>query len=91
MSNIKAENDPSGFRFDNEKPESHQARESRCSPIPPQPSTTAFKCEYCQKEFNLKEHLIRHASEAHSVLVGLIKQEEQTRHSNKCEICQIGR
>eukprot|EP01083_Nonionella_stella_P147012 463134_1 len=86
MSIIKAENDPSDVRF--EKSESHHARESHCSQVPPQPSTKAFKCKYCQKEFCLKEHLIRHASEAHSVLVGLIKQEEQTCQSNICEICQ---
>eukprot|EP01083_Nonionella_stella_P128130 388173_1 len=88
MSIVKAENDPSDFRFDSEKSESHHARESYWSPVPPQPSTTAFKCKYCQKGFNLKEHLVRHVSESHIVLVGVIKQEGSTRQSNMCEICQ---
>eukprot|EP01083_Nonionella_stella_P189799 702643_1 len=86
MSLIKAENDPSDFSF--EKSESHHVRESHCSPVPPQPSTKAFTCKYCQKGFNLKEHLVHHASESHSVLVGVIKQEEPTRQSKMCEICQ---
>eukprot|EP01083_Nonionella_stella_P284418 968252_1 len=86
MSIIKAENNPSDFSL--EISELHHARESYCSPILPQAYTKPFKCKYCQNEFCLKEHLIRHANEAHNVLVGVIKQEEPTRQANKCEICQ---
>eukprot|EP01083_Nonionella_stella_P162482 533476_1 len=32
---------------------------------PSQPPTAAFCCEYCGKEFNLKQYLIRHVVEIH--------------------------
>eukprot|EP01083_Nonionella_stella_P075217 204351_1 len=49
-------------------------RDQRCPPSPaiksefahpPQPHTAAFSCEYCGKEFNLKQYLIRHIIEIH--------------------------
>eukprot|EP01083_Nonionella_stella_P162481 533473_1 len=32
---------------------------------PPQPPTAEFRCDYCGKEFNLEQYLIRHVIETH--------------------------
>eukprot|EP01083_Nonionella_stella_P091204 254937_1 len=32
---------------------------------PPQPPTAAFSCEYCDRKFQMKRYLVRHAVESH--------------------------
>eukprot|EP01083_Nonionella_stella_P290952 990063_1 len=42
---------------------------------PPQPPTAAFRCEYCGKEFNIKQYLIRHVVEIHGDTCTPVKSE----------------
>eukprot|EP01083_Nonionella_stella_P022226 61490_1 len=42
---------------------------------PPQPPPAAFRCEYCGKEFNLKQYLIRHVVEIHGDTCMSVKHE----------------
>eukprot|EP01083_Nonionella_stella_P063094 164002_1 len=44
--------------------------------IPPQKSTTAFKCEFCAQEFQLKDRLIQHVLKSHELSLNIIKSEE---------------
>eukprot|EP01083_Nonionella_stella_P187986 691893_1 len=43
---------------------------------PSQPSIVRFPCEYCPREFSLKQYLIEHAHEAHSSLHTFCKPEQ---------------
>eukprot|EP01083_Nonionella_stella_P241538 843409_1 len=43
--------------------------------IPPQKSTSAFKCQLCVQEFNIKDHLIQHVINYHNMPLATVKSE----------------
>eukprot|EP01083_Nonionella_stella_P081241 223678_1 len=43
--------------------------------IPRQIRSNAFKCEFCDEKFNLKDHLIRHVTEVHKSALTTVKLE----------------
>eukprot|EP01083_Nonionella_stella_P057058 149948_1 len=48
-----------------------------CGSIAPTWTSAAFRCEFCDKEFNLKGNLVRHVTESHQLLsVSSVKSEE---------------
>eukprot|EP01083_Nonionella_stella_P310513 1103369_1 len=66
--------------------------------LPPSSSQTwsvAFKCEFCDKEFHLKDHLIQHVSESHQLSLNNIVKTEgsnsstliDTKRSLQCNSC----
>eukprot|EP01083_Nonionella_stella_P072532 195624_1 len=54
--------------------------------IPPQPSTTAFRCEYCSQKFNLKHNLIQHTVETHADITFPAKYQPDLQ-TRQCDIC----
>eukprot|EP01083_Nonionella_stella_P279355 950338_1 len=55
--------------------------------VPPQPSTAAFRCEYCSQKFNLKQKLIHHTYEMHEDLSLPLKYQSDLQ-KHQCENCQ---
>eukprot|EP01083_Nonionella_stella_P182316 655702_1 len=48
---------------------------------PPQPHPAAFTCEYCHKEFSMKQYLIRHVVEIHGDTCKPVKHEPYSARS----------
>eukprot|EP01083_Nonionella_stella_P214774 773580_1 len=49
---------------------------SESSPIPRHIRSAAFKCEFCEREFHLKDQLIRHVISFHRVSENAVKSED---------------
>eukprot|EP01083_Nonionella_stella_P298732 1013910_1 len=78
MSTVKSEEIRSPSAIQNQTSQSSPMIKSEFA-LPAQPPKAAFSCEYCGKEFNLKQYLIRHVVDVHGDTCQSVKPERVSR------------